>query len=162
MRAMMVLSVGVCLMLSGCRGAPIDESNDAGVATQPTYWVGTWSTMQKLGGELHASVTPTGDGSYEAVFAGTCSEAFLYELTLPGFEHNDTVHFEGDVDLGEKDGGVYSWAGAIIGDTFIGEYRNAKYKVGSFRMYRATQEQFEASAMACGAMPAAAEEAEAK
>jgi len=151
----MLLLVGcLSLALAGCKSTPKSEAVAAPHA--PSFWVGTWSTQAKgVAGELHASIKPTAEpGSYEAVFAGTCGQAFLYELTLPGAAHGDVLHFEGDVDLGPEDGGVYGWVGAVIGDTFIGEYRNARYKAGSFKMTRATQAQFEASARACGALPA--------
>jgi hypothetical protein len=44
------------------------------------------------------------------------------------------VVFEGNTDLGEENGGKYTWRGAIVGELFSGKYESSGGKQGTFEM----------------------------
>lgn len=103
-----------------------------------SQWTGTWTDtrVDDHGGDLHCEARQTGAGSWEARFYGNCGREYSYEIDMVGQLDGERVRFEGDVDLGEADGGVYTWVGHIDGDTFNGEYTTAAGKAGKFEMSR--------------------------
>jgi dienelactone hydrolase len=102
-----------------------------------TKWSGTWKSEEPgHGGELQCVARQLDERNWKAHFTGYCNRQFAYEVEMKGRTDGDKVRFEGEADLGEKDGGVYKWTGAIAGDTFAGQYTSASGKKGEFRMTR--------------------------
>ena len=107
-------------------------------AQSQTRWAGTWkdTRVANHGGELQCSAQKTGDNQWAARFYGNCGREYSYEVPMAGTSDGKRVAFEGTVDLGEKDGGVYTWNGHMEGDKFVGEYSTARGKAGVFEMTR--------------------------
>ena len=55
---------------------------------------------------------------------------------MHGRQDRSAVKFDGEVDLGEEDGGVHTWTGVMQGNHFKGEYATRTGKAGSFPMVR--------------------------
>ena len=104
-------------------------------------WSGTWqdnASVQNVpehNGDLYCTVKRIDAENYKARFTGYCGRQFAYDITMKGRSEADTVHFEGQADLGDEDG-AYQWTGTIRGDQFDGQYRSAKGKEGTFTMTR--------------------------
>jgi hypothetical protein len=75
------------------------------------------------------------DGTWQATFEGECGRPYKYTIQMKGRQAGDAVLFQGSVDLGEKDGGVYDWIGRANADEFIGFY-TSKGHTGHFRLAR--------------------------
>jgi len=139
------LMLACAALLAGCssicfKGKCGEPTAVSDVDPNATTWSGTWKDTRAddHGGDLHCTASPTNeDGTaWTARFYGMCSREFEYHVDLEGKAEGDKIVFSGDVDLGEKDGGVYTWSGAIEGDTFNGEYSTVRGKAGFFEMTR--------------------------
>lgn len=101
----------------------------------PRAWQGTWEADDKShNGELRSTVKQVDGEKWEARFSGYCNRQFVYDVKMQGKRDGEKVVFEGKADLGEKDGGVYTWTGEMIGDKFTGKYKSEKGKKGTFVM----------------------------
>lgn len=123
----------VCLG-SGC--AHLGEPS--GSKDVPVYFEGNWygPNPDKALGVLNCTITPTGDGEWDALFSATFGGQGEYEVDLNGTTVADTIVFTGSVDLGTTSGGVFDWTGIIEGDNFDGSY-TSKFINGTFKMARA-------------------------
>lgn len=100
-----------------------------------SFWTGTWQGDRTgYGGDLHCVARKTGDNAWSAVFSGYCGREYAFQIAMNGKKEGDKVAFAGEVDLGEKDGGVYQWTGELAGETFNGKYTTSKGKKGEFAM----------------------------
>jgi hypothetical protein len=98
-------------------------------------WTGTWKAQEPgHAGELFCVARQLDEQNWKATFSGYCNRQFLYEIEMKGRKDGDKVVFEGQADLGEKDGGVYRWTGHLAGDAFVGQYTSASGKKGEFQM----------------------------
>lgn len=101
---------------------------------QVSVYHGTWKGDQTgYGGDLHCVVRKLDGENYSAVFSGYCGRDFVFQITMNGKRSGDKVLFEGEADLGEKDG-VYRWSGELTGTTFTGKYTSPTGKKGEFSM----------------------------
>ena len=129
-----------CLVLTGCQSIcfKVQCGQSAGADPSVSTWVGTWVDTRKAdhGGDLNCEAKQTGDDRWEARFYGNCGREYSYQIDMVGQREGERVKFEGDVDLGKADGGVYTWTGYIDGDKFTGEYTTAAGKAGHFEMTR--------------------------
>jgi hypothetical protein len=132
--------LAIVFVLSGChaggRTAPTGSSAESDAT--PTRWAGTWvdHRRENYGGDLQCDARQVADDRWAARFYGNCGRDYSYQLDLVGTRDGEQIKFEGDVDLGEADGGVYTWIGYIQGDQFVGDYESAAGKAGSFAMTR--------------------------
>ncbi len=101
-------------------------------------WSGTWNSEGRgPGGKLECVVEPVDSELWKATFTGYCNREFAYKVNMDGRKKKKLIFFQGQADLGEADGGVYTWTGQISGDTFVGYYSGAKgKKAGNFLMSR--------------------------
>ncbi|GJM24775.1 MAG: hypothetical protein DHS20C16_11900 [Phycisphaerae bacterium] len=101
-------------------------------------WTGTWKSQGSgPGGKLECVVEPLDGEQWKATFTGYCNREFAYKVQMDGRQKKKNIFFQGHADLGETDGGTYTWTGQIKGDTFVGIYSGAKgRKAGSFSMRR--------------------------
>jgi acetyl esterase/lipase len=100
-----------------------------------TTWAGTWKgTEPNHGGDLKCLARRLDPSHWQATFSGHCGRDFAFEIDMKGQQEGDRIKFEGQVDLGEKNGGVYHWTGEIAGDTFDGRYATEKGQKGQFQM----------------------------
>jgi hypothetical protein len=98
-------------------------------------WEGTWEAADPPhGGELRCTVRQLDGEQWEGKFTGYCDRQFAYEVQMQGRRDGDSILFKGDADLGDKDGGRYSWTGRIVGEAFVGEYKSTSGKTGKFQM----------------------------
>ena len=99
-------------------------------------WEGTWkSSKSGHGGGLQCTAVETGKDMWKATFVAQYGQEATYSIEMIGQREGPTVLFEGDVDLGEKDGGVYHWTGRATANEFVGEYSSSNDS-GGFRMQR--------------------------
>ena len=120
-----ILTALMIALLGGCQ------------SPQAYEWSGNWSGNRPgYGGDLHCNVEQINDQDWSARFTGYCGRIFAYEVTMSGRLDGDKIVFSGEADLGEEDGGLYQWAGAIEGDTFDGGYDSTTGKQGTFSMTR--------------------------
>ena len=119
---------------SGC--AHLGESG--GGKDLPAYFEGSWygPHPDNALGVLNCTITPTGDGQWDALFFATFGGQGEYEVELNGTTVDDTIVFKGSVDLGATSGGVFDWTGVIEGDNFDGSY-TSKFINGTCKMTRA-------------------------
>lgn len=85
--------------------------------------------------KLDCKVVALPDGKWEATFEGECGRPYKYTIKMLGRQAGGAVLFQGTVDLGEKDGGVYDWIGRANEKEFVGFYTSQKH-VGTFQMAR--------------------------
>ena len=98
-------------------------------------WVGTWAAEEPAhGGELRCSLNQLDGERWEGKFTGYCDRQFAYEVAMQGRRDGSAIQFNGEADLGEKDGGVFRWTGRIVGEEFVGEYHSTAGKTGKFQM----------------------------
>jgi hypothetical protein len=125
-----LLLAGLVMLSAGCQ-----SRQKPAAAAQ--HWSGTWKAQGvDYGGPLQCVATPLDDTRWRATFTGFGGRDFLYEIAMHGQREGDRIVFAGEVDLGDKDGGVFTWTGAIDGDTFSGEYTSKKGARGTFTMTR--------------------------
>ena|GEM_PF-471970 len=86
------------------------------------------------GGDLHCVARKVDGDNYSAVFSGYCGREYAFQISMKGKKEGNRIVFAGEVDLGEKDGGVYQWTGELVGNDFNGKYATAKGKKGEFTM----------------------------
>jgi hypothetical protein len=107
-------------------------------------WSGTWSSFnparptsqpQEVCKKLDADVAREGD-VWVATFEGDCGRPYTYKISMKGRLAGGVVLFNGSVDLGVQDGGVYDWVGRATNAEFIGFYTSA-YSTGFFNLERA-------------------------
>ena len=100
--------------------------------------MGTWEANGRpdYGGDLHCVAKQVEDGKWKARFSGYCGRQFVYKIDMLGAQEGDNVMFAGEVDLGEKDGGIYQWTGEMRDDEFTGKYTSLSGKKGTFVMKR--------------------------
>lgn len=103
-----------------------------------TRYVGTWQQGPdpNHGGVLNCTVKQIKDTKYKAHFHGTCGRAYSYRLTLDGYKNGEAVIFSGLADLGQADGGKYTWTGTLNGAEFNGGYENPEGGKGTFELQR--------------------------
>lgn len=133
--SLIVFSLGSGL-LAGCASTPDTAPPPDTVSG---YYAGHWygpNPEQPLG-ELMCTITPKDANSWNAHFVATFGETGEYQVPLEGNRLDGKVVFDGEVDLGGDQGGVFEWSGEIVGDTFNGEYSAARY-TGTFRMTKTT------------------------
>jgi hypothetical protein len=106
-------------------------------------WTGTWSYLnpaqataqpKELCKKLDADVVKNGD-KWTATFEGDCGRPYKYKVALDGRSVANVVMFQGTVDLGAQDGGVFDWIGRATGSEFIGFYTSAA-ATGTFSLTR--------------------------
>jgi hypothetical protein len=132
-----------CCALSLTRG----ETASSQPATDvPMQWVGLWGAFDIEQGKMLDKdyckriecVIEHRDGQWHANFEGECGRPYKYSITMQGRAIDGVLMFEGTVDLGPEDGGVYDWIGRADGEHFVGFYTNA-HTTGVFRMTPRTQ-----------------------
>ena len=105
-----------------------------------TAWSGTWLPERdpENCGELECKARLLPNGKWEATFRGYCNRQFLYEVKMTGREQNGEVKFEGEADLGPREG-IYKWTGKIAEGQFTGiwQSKNKPAKKGTFEMQQA-------------------------
>lgn len=136
-RQLMVGRVAIALLcalvLAGCA----TTDGGGGADTVSGYFEGNWygPNADKPLGELNCTAMKSGADAWDAVFAATFGGFGEYEVPLEGKRDGDKVVFGGEMDLGELQGGVFTWNGEIVGDEFNGSY-TSKMISGTFRMKR--------------------------
>jgi len=136
------LAVILGLGLIQSRGPAADKKPAIGGA-----WVGTWgeysppkpgeapAAAPAVCPRLDCKVVENSDGTWQATFEGECGRPYKYIIPMRGRQAGSAVLFQGTVDLGEKDGGVFDWIGRANNDEFVGFY-TSKGHTGSFRLAR--------------------------
>jgi hypothetical protein len=105
---------------------------DAGTVDK---WEGTWQAKgSQQCKELKCVARPVGDGGWQATFTGVCNRRFSFQVNMRGRAVGDKVVFEGNTELGEENGGTYTWSGSIVGKLFSGKYKSTGGKQGTFEM----------------------------
>lgn len=137
----------VTLLVAG--GAIFARAADPAPAPAVTgKWTGTWGDLSMSDdGEprlakrypgpmmaLDCVVEKTGD-RWDATFEGECGRPYKYTIRMKGRQSGKAVLFNGTVDLGEKDGGVYDWIGKATDTSFVGFYTSQGHQ-GSFQLRR--------------------------
>lgn len=132
-------------------GALLARAADAPPAPSITgKWTGTWGdlTMSDDGEPrlakrypgvkliLNCDVEKTGDDEWAATFEGEAGGPYKYRIKMKGRQSGSAVLFNGTVDLGEKDGGIYDWIGRASAGSFVGFYTSQGHQ-GSFQLRRA-------------------------
>jgi hypothetical protein len=87
--------------------------------------------------QMTCKVTEKSEGKWEAVFEGNAGRPYKFVIKMPGRQVGAVAMFNGTVDLGEKDGGVYDWIGRATDKEFIGFFTSQGY-TGNFRLTRPT------------------------
>mgnify|MGYP001358705057 CR=1 FL=1 len=131
-----VLLIGMLFLIGGCQVTATKWSGNCQVTA--TKWSGSWVDLraEDHGGDLHCVANQMDDATWKARFSGFCGRDFAYDIEMHGRQKGDKVVFAGDVDLGEEDGGVYTWTGHMAGDQFVGQYATKDGKAGTFEMTR--------------------------
>ncbi len=113
-------------ILTGCQSIEISR------------WSGSWVDERSSdhGGDLRCISRRLDETNWQATFSGFCGREFGYDIEMHGRQDDSAVKFDGEVDLGEEDGGVYTWTGVMQGNYFDGEYATRTGKAGSFAMVR--------------------------
>jgi hypothetical protein len=133
----------VALLLAGCSSFNRDWKR-AAVVPQLTNdlagrWEGVWmSDKNGHNGRLRCLISPTDNGVYNARFHAKYWKilSFGYAVPVRVQRSNDVARFIGEADLGKLAGGIYKYAGAVIGTNFHSTYECA-IDHGYFRMTRA-------------------------
>lgn len=98
-------------------------------------WKGNWKNDDEGSGDLSAQIIALGDGRYQGIFTASYGETSKYQVPMQGETKNNAVMFEGRVDLGADQGGVFQWTGEVREGTFEGRYTSKKDR-GRFEMKR--------------------------
>jgi hypothetical protein len=113
-------------------------------------WTGTWGVYSPPGDgaqpqagkaqqypqmRLDCKVKALPNGKWEATFEGECGRPYKYTIPMVGRQAGNVALFQGTVDLGPMDGGVYDWIGRANEKEFVGFYTSQKY-TGHFRLTR--------------------------
>ncbi len=111
-------------------------------------WTGSWgpyspdpnvaSRYTQAQKQLDCTVETLPGGKWQATFEGECGRPYKYTIKLEGRTAGGAALFQGSVDLGEKDGGVYDWIGRATDKEFVGFYTSQGH-VGHFRLTRAAK-----------------------
>ncbi|NOT31562.1 MAG: hypothetical protein HOP15_14030 [Planctomycetes bacterium] len=109
-------------------------------AGMPGRWKGEWrSEWNGHSGGLRGLMTRVDDGHTRARFFSTYASLlfFTHETVFHVVGEQDGVlHFEGEQDLGQAFGGVYRYAGTVVGDSFRANFTAENGDHGVFEMQR--------------------------
>jgi len=97
-------------------------------------WTGTWESRGSHAGTLACRAWRVGADSWKAEFTGYCNREFAYRVEMLGKETGDLVEFSGEANLGEADGGVFTWKATMTSHDLTGEYGTKGGKAGSFAL----------------------------
>jgi hypothetical protein len=127
----------VVLLLSNCQSAGKMNGSET---TVTGTWSGTWWYGDKVdeGQPLSCTCEQIGANQWTATFDAQYGGRSLYTFDITGKRVGDAVMFEGAVDLGQDQGGVYHWKGEARGETFTGEYTSTRTQ-GAFKMSRSLE-----------------------
>lgn len=131
------------MLLTACHTAT--KSNTLAPDEQSTVtgkWVGTWWYEGKMneGQPLLCTCQQIGPNQWTATFDAQYGQRTLYTFDITGKQVGSAVLFEGAVDLGAEQGGIYNWQGEAIGDTFNGKYQSQQAQ-GGFQMKKVQESQ---------------------
>ncbi len=117
----------------------VETSVETGLAG---HWDGTWlSDANGHGGGLRCIIAPDESGTliarYHATYSGFLT--FEYDMPMSVQKNGDTFRFSAEADLGWLAGGLYEYAGTVVGDEFKSTYKS-KGDNGTFRMQRVRPE----------------------
>ncbi|QDT38287.1 hypothetical protein [Stratiformator vulcanicus] len=123
-------------ILAACLLMPVGIVSSAGAAEPSLKWVGTWAAEGKEEHckELRCEAEQVDGDQWKAKFTGVCSEKFCFYVEMNGKAVGEKIIFSGETDLGEDNGGLYTWSGEIVGDEFKGQYAASAGKKGTFEM----------------------------
>lgn len=108
---------------------------------EDSKWIGTWQAAGKEDcKELRCSAGRLEGEKWQATFTGVCSREFSFQVKMTGIRKGDRIVFAGKTDLGEQNGGIYRWSGAILDGKFTGKYESDGGKKGTFEMKPAEAE----------------------
>jgi hypothetical protein len=128
-RGIMAMSLFVGALMVAVAASAEDKTKPA------STWLGTWQAAGKEDcKELRCAAKHVEGENWQATFTGVCSREFCFEVKMNGVRKGDKIVFAGETDLGEQNGGVYNWAGEIVGDKFTGKYTSTAGKDGTFEM----------------------------
>jgi hypothetical protein len=129
-----IFVVAVVAMATGCQ-----TFSSKAVDPASGYWAGQWYAGDTPGGDLTCTVTPAGEGLWDASFFATfgVGASGTYEVKIPGKLEDGKVVFGGQTDQGENSGGLYTYEGTIENDVFSGRYTYGRSAGGRFEMMRA-------------------------
>jgi hypothetical protein len=144
----LLLGAALVLLLSSCGAIRFHRawsSFSAGDGTgMEGRWSGAWtSAWNGHSGGLRCLMSRRDDGRYLAWFYSTYAGILffqhetVFEVTS---EHEGTLHFAGEQDLGQAIGGVYRYEGAVVGDRFHAHFRAENGDHGVFEMRRVRAE----------------------
>ena len=142
-RRSVVLGVLVMVMAWSPIGAAQRGRGPQGPPDIVGKWTGTWNYLnpaqttaqpKELCKKLDADVVRNGD-KWTATFEGDCGRPYKYKVSLDGRSVGNVIMFQGTVDLGAQDGGIFDWIGRATGTEFIGFYTSAS-ATGSFNLTR--------------------------
>ncbi len=142
----LILSCCSCSLFAGCstferdwdalgQTPAVETSVETGLAG---HWDGTWlSDANGHGGGLRCIIAPDESGTliarYHATYGGFLT--FEYDMPMSVQKDGDTYRFAAEADLGWLAGGLYEYAGTVVGDEFNSTYKS-KGDHGTFRMNR--------------------------
>ena len=100
-------------------------------------WTGRWESggHPGHGGGLRCEATEGGAQKWAAVFTAEFGATKAYDVKLEGKPGDGAVLFGGKIDLGVKDGGVFTWTGSATATEFSGKYEGGG-DTGTFKMNR--------------------------
>jgi hypothetical protein len=100
-------------------------------------WSGRWESAGHPGhgGGLNCVATESGPQKWAAVFTAEFGQTKAYDVKLEGKPGSGVVLFGGSVDLGKKDGGIFTWTGQASQTEFTGKYEGGG-DTGTFKMTR--------------------------
>ena len=153
--AIVLAALTGCCPESRCGGgcgcdAGADSAAASPTATAPIFpqvtvmpqvagkWAGRWESggHPGHGGGLRCEATEAGAQKWAAVFTAEFGATKPYEVKLEGKPGDNAVLFGGKIDLGVKDGGVFTWTGSATAMEFLGKYEGGG-DTGTFKMSRA-------------------------
>ena len=121
---------------TGCAHLGSTNQNVQAIGYYAGHWYGP--NPDKALGELNCTISPSDNGTWDALFFATFGGMGEYEVELIGKTEGESIVFTGSVDLGKTSGGVFDWKGTIRGDIFDGSY-TSQFIDGTFKMLKTIQ-----------------------
>lgn len=120
------------MVTAGCA----TTSQSSGDVDATGYYAGSWfgPNLDQPLGDLTCTITPQGDGKWNALFFAKYGGQAEYEVDLKGTTEGDSIVFAGKMNLGETSGGEFDWSGSIKDGVFNGVYTSS-FISGTFKMF---------------------------
>jgi hypothetical protein len=138
MKCLFLAFLMISLVLAGCdkhreRKAARGD-NDAPKKSAPPEivrpqiegkWVGKWESIKNKGheGTVVCEAIHKSKDEWTAVIHAEYGPEMKFNIDLKGVWDGKRIRFEGELDLGEKEAGIFTWTGWATDSKFSGEYQ---------------------------------------